>query len=39
MWAAREPSLRRSVQKTALLVVGFNSLYALALRYAFWWFT
>jgi hypothetical protein len=36
LWSARERSTRRSLQKTILLMLVFNSLYALGLRYAYW---
>ncbi|MEP6914589.1 MAG: hypothetical protein ABJC89_03050 [Acidobacteriota bacterium] len=36
LWTARERTTRRSLHKTILLMVVFNSVYALGLRYAYW---
>jgi hypothetical protein len=35
LMAAREVSLRRGVQKTALILLLVNTLYALGIRYAY----
>jgi hypothetical protein len=39
MWSAREPSLRKSIQKAAVLVGLFDCAYALFLRFGYWWVT
>jgi hypothetical protein len=36
IWAARESSRRRGIQKAIVTMVIFDALYATALRYAFW---
>jgi hypothetical protein len=36
LWTARERTTRRSLHKTILFMLLFNSVYALGLRYAYW---
>jgi hypothetical protein len=36
IWAARDDDARRSLRKTLLLILVFNVIYFMALRYVYW---